>query len=130
MSDDVTRLYGLLKDADRSKAIGDSIIKALITDLLRARLGFSGAAAGAGVGGGVDVRAGHWERVSSWDRSIHWERVVIQSGPPVDPGDPSPTRSMESVPEVTKAVERILAAVRLSDDERRIIRDLDIKLPD
>jgi hypothetical protein len=102
---DVTRLSELLTHEDDSgtKALGEAIIKALITDVLRARLGYSDSRR--------IVAGTEWRQ--SWDRTYHWDRVVVTA-----------------LTEVSRVIQGLVADVSLSDDELEVVKQLDIKLQD
>jgi hypothetical protein len=103
---DVTRLSELLAESDaedsRTKALGEAIIKALITDILRAKLGFGGATEAYWSDG--------WGRESGWGRG--WDRAT------------------HVLPEVRKVVDRLIAGVSLSAAELAVVEQLDIELED
>ncbi|MFD2420562.1 hypothetical protein [Amycolatopsis pigmentata] len=100
---DVTRLSEILTrtggEEPTTRVLGEAIIKALITDILRAKLGFTAAYWQDG-----------WGRETSWGRG--WDRNT-------------PTRPL---PEVSKVVNRLIANVSLSADELEVIKQLDINL--
>jgi hypothetical protein len=102
---DVTRLHALLSDANRTRAIGEGIIKALITDVLRSKLAFDNPAP---VVTWSDVG---WERVSTWGRS--WGRAMLQD-----------------FAEVSKMLHDVLVDVSLSEEEQQIIQRLGLRLGD
>jgi hypothetical protein len=93
---DITRLYALLRDADRIKAIGESIIKALITDVLRSKLAFDGPS--------LDTRNTRWHDI--WHKTV-WIREASATA---------------------KVIQEILTDVSLSEDEQRIVHELNLRL--
>jgi|SRR6516225_1409569 hypothetical protein len=107
---DIRRLHALLSDADRIKAIGENIIKALIADVLRSKLGFDS----------PDGRyplpwLDHWEDVAPpwqdlWSDTI-WNRTIARVPPAI-----------------AKLFQEILTDVSLSEDELRIVRELNLRL--
>jgi hypothetical protein len=99
---DIARLHAILSDPDRLKAIGESIVKALITDVLRSKLGFDGAS----------PLTATWMRIDEWQRTTSWSRVVVQD-----------------VPSATaRAVHDVLVEVSLSPDELQIVQQLGLRL--
>ncbi|MFD2420561.1 hypothetical protein [Amycolatopsis pigmentata] len=102
---DVTRLSEILTrtggEEPTTRVLGEAIIKALITDILRAKLGYSDS--------GLQVFGHEWRQ--SWDRINHWERVVVTA-----------------LPEVSRVIRRLVAKVSLSADELEVVKRLDIDL--
>jgi hypothetical protein len=108
---DATRLYALLKQRDQPKSVGDRILKALITDVMRARLGFSPYAFRA-----ADAT---WERNTSWQRNGTWERGTEWS------------RSTSILGrEVTNTIQALMAEATLSEEELAVVRELDVRISD
>jgi len=99
---DVTRLSALLNDSDRLQAIGQSILKALITDVLRTKLGLT------------THSVPHWQRIETWTRVTTWERVAETFVPT----------------ETNRVIAGLLAQVSLSAEELQVIEQLDLGLLD
>jgi len=104
---DVTRMYEVLRDPARSQELGESIVRALITDVLRSKLGFE------------TGTTQPWNR--GWERSTGWSDSWGRS---------SPAAQAQMSLEVSKVLQGFLAQVALSEEELSIVEALDIKLID
>jgi hypothetical protein len=100
---DVTKLYNMMKNAQYSQKIGSELIKAIITDNLRAKLGFPEYGEGT-------INSGTWAK--SWGRTPNWTREWH--------------RSTDLTPQVRQVIQTLIAKVSLSNEELRVVDELDI----
>jgi hypothetical protein len=101
--DDILKLYSYLKDEKKTKEIGSNILKAMIRDMIRAKLGYSGinGSGGPGIWGDVWVR---------------YDWIDVRT----------PTLGVGVQHEVSKALSEIAADAKLTDEELRIAKELGV----
>jgi hypothetical protein len=148
-SDKTLKLYNYLKDMNKTNEVGNKILKSMVIDMLRNKLGYIDQeyytrsvptrTEYVGQPATEEVVETVIERgVPSWQR-IQWSKLIIEwgrAGPPpgggggwVRLGDPW-VRSAPLMPglgpEVRKALEELAGEAQLTEDELKIARELGI----
>lgn len=108
---DVTKLYEMLKSPEQQQDVGNRVLKALIIDILRSKLGYMPHISVWHRGGPnwFDSWADSWYRTwtDTWSDAT-WDNSVAVLGGRLD-----------------TILQQLVGEVTLSDDERRILEELE-----
>jgi hypothetical protein len=104
----ILKLYKYLKDENKTKEIGSKILKSMIIDMLRSKLGY--------IDKGISVP---WNRGPSWlDIGQPWKDVI---SPWLDQWSDVIFKN-----EVSRTLSELAGEVELTDEELRIARELGV----
>jgi hypothetical protein len=107
---DVTKLYEMLKSAEQQREVGNRVLKALIIDILRSKLGY------------ISRITVPWHRGPSWldAWADSWYRTWTDSwSDTISPALAAHGGRLE------KVLQQLVGDVTLSDEERRILEELE-----
>jgi len=109
---DVTKLYEMLKSAEQQREVGNRVIKALIIDILRSKLGNTSSIAPS-----PSIINLPWHRGPSWldAWADSWYRTWTDSW----------SDSILARGRFENVLQQLVGDVTLSDEERRILEELE-----
>jgi hypothetical protein len=103
----ILKLYNYLKDENKTKEIGSKILKSMIIDMLRAKLGY------------IDK-----DITVPWNRGPYWLDIGTPWKDIISPWIDRWSDELSFKNEVSRTLSEITAEVELTDEELRIAREL------